>query len=256
MTDKITQLKKNVLEAIRSKNVSMRPKWHFLLRAMLLVTGIIITFLSAVFLISLAVFALRSNGVWFAPMFGPRGVGLFLFAVPWIVVIASFVFIGVMELLVTHFAFAYRRPLLYSLLLIVAVVLLGSAAVARTSFHGKLSERARTDRLPLAGPLYERFGNQRPKSVFKGVIVSATKNEMILKDSTDDEHVIIWTTKTHVAPEWLPEVGEQVVVFGEGAPDGSTINAFGIHPIPEGAPPFPRPRGSFSPPNARHAPLP
>lgn len=62
MTEQFHSLQERVLGAIQRKEVAMRPRWHFVLRAVLIALAIAIAGLFAIYLASLAIFLMKMNG--------------------------------------------------------------------------------------------------------------------------------------------------------------------------------------------------
>jgi len=175
-------IQEKVLAAIEAGQVKMRPRWHFVLQAILMAMGGVLLLLTLVYLASFIIFSLRQTGVWFVPIFGSAGWREFLHSLPWILILLTGAFLAVLEILVRRYAFAYRQPLLVSALGILVVVLLGGLIVAQTPFHRRLFESARQGRLPVAGPFYRQFGMPRLDDVHRGTIVQVVRNGFVLKE--------------------------------------------------------------------------
>src|SRR5262245_42216017 len=111
-TDKT--VKHTVLDAIKAGQVHMKPRWHFVLRGILLVLESILLALSLRYLASFIMFIVYRSGVWFTPGFGFRGLRVFLLSIPWLLILVSVAFLVLLELLVKRYAFAYKKPLAYS----------------------------------------------------------------------------------------------------------------------------------------------
>jgi len=114
------------------------------IKAVLIISGAFVIASVTLFLISFISFALKSNGVLVLPIFG--------------LIIVAIILIAILEALFKHFSFTYRRPVLYSIIGILIVVLLSALIIDRTPFHRGLFNRAREGRLPIFGPAYRRFG--------------------------------------------------------------------------------------------------
>lgn len=244
-------IKDKVLAAITSGQVKMLPRWHYVLKAILAISGAIMLSLALLFLASFIIFYLRQSGVWFAPGFGLRGIGVFLTSLPWLLILVAVVFVVVLEVLVKHYAFAYRQPLLYSALGIVLLVTLGGIAVAKTSFHGEFLRQAREHRLPFGEPLYREFGVKGARNVHPGNISELTENGFILSTRHDEDLTITVTPQTRFPIGYDLAEGDLVVVMGER--EGDTVEAFGVRKIEAmpgefmPRPPFPR---HFQPPQS------
>ncbi len=139
---------KSIIEKIKKGEIKMRPKWHFILKTLLVILGAVVACLFALFLVSFIFFSVR----------GARGPLPALFALPWILVFLSVILIVVLELLVRYFSFGYRRPILYTVLGIIIVVMLGSMLISRTRMHYFFLEREERGEFPIMRPLYHGFG--------------------------------------------------------------------------------------------------
>ncbi|MBU4141685.1 hypothetical protein KKE99_02325, partial [Patescibacteria group bacterium] len=66
-------IKESILSVIKSGQVKMRPRWHFVLKTALAAFGVIILVLTVLYLASFIIFVLRQTGVLFVPAFGLQG---------------------------------------------------------------------------------------------------------------------------------------------------------------------------------------
>jgi hypothetical protein len=222
-------LRDTVLTAIEDGDVRMRPRWHFALVAALAASGTVVATLAVLYLCSFAVFVLQRSGAWDAPSLGARGLYAFLLSAPWLVILAALAFVVALEMLVRRYAFAYRRPLLVTLAILVLLMLLGSLVVARTTLHDGLYRRAAEARLPFAGPLYRVYDERRLPLVHPGVVEAPSTEGFILVEHRGDKVRVTLEPKLVKKLPALPASGDMVIVFGE-LQDG-TISAFGIRPL-------------------------
>lgn len=226
-----SSLREVVLEKIKRGEVTMRPKWQFMLKGALVVLGVMLLTLTLLYLVSFVFFALRQTGVWFAPSFGWRGMRAFFIGIPWLLVLLSLVFITVLEILVKRYAFAYRKPLLYSVLGIVLLVFIGGFVVAKTTFHRGMYRRMEGRGLPIAGPLYRAYGVPHFKQIHPGVISSTTDQGFILANQRGESITIIVTPATRLPLGFDFIEGDQVVVFG--LRDDDYVQALGVREVNE-----------------------
>ena len=220
------EIRNKVLEAIKSGRAKMKPKWHFVLRGILISILIVIAFLVLLSIWSFTFFSLRQTGIWFAPVFGSAGWFSLLRSTPWILIVLSVVFIIFLEILVRRYAFAYRRPLIYSILGLVLIVLAGG--VFMEPWHRELFRFAKRDKLPIVGGLYRDFDMKRFDDIHRGEIIQIFDGGFLIRGSSDDEtSTILLTPMTHMPPGApLLKVGDSVVVFGPE--HGGEIQALGI----------------------------
>ena len=234
MNDLKKDLKNAVLDAIKKEGVRMRPRWHFLLLAALMATGVLILLLALVYLTSFIVFLLYDGGSWFAPSFGMRGWFDLLRSIPIYLLILLAIFTGVLDTLVRRYSFAYRRPLLASLGAIVLIVFVSGFIVAQTSFHHSLAYEARQGRLPPPfGAWYGHHQHPHPEDMYRGSIVSTSSNGFIIKLDDESTTTVVLTPHTRLpfGADFAP--GDMLVVIGDAMGTG-TIRAFGILEIDPG----------------------
>lgn len=246
-------IKDSVLSAIEAGKVTMKPKWHFVVKAVLLVLGIVLSALALIYVVSFIFFMLHQTGVWFTPGFGFRGIREFLFGLPWLLILLSILFIAVLQILVKKYSFSYGRPLLYSAIAIIGVVVISGFVVSLTPVHRGLFRQAQQDRLPLAGGFYRQFGNPRPQgNVVPGEITEVTDQGYKIVSPLNESITVIVTPDTRFPLGTGFEKGDKIVVIGDR--DGDNITAFGIREITDDIirPPTDGrqgPSGIFTPPD-------
>lgn len=209
----------NILKAIETGKVTMKPRWHFVVRASLLIVGIILVSLSLVYLASFIVFILRQTGVLFVPEFGLHGINVFLMATPWLLVLIALVFIALLQILIKKYSFGYGRPLMYSAIGIMVLVVLAGYLVERTSLHQRLFRQAENQNLPFAGGLYRQFGERRPDNITAGVITEILENGYKINSHNEEIVVIVVTPETKLPPQTSFNVGDMIVALGKREAD-------------------------------------
>ena len=123
-------MKNDILETIKNSQVRMKPRWHFMARAAFTISGGIILFLLIVYLVSFIIYIEQQSG------------NHFLISIPWFLISLSIVCIALLERVVCRYAFAYRRPLLYSVLAIVILIGAASGAAVSIRFHERFARYA------------------------------------------------------------------------------------------------------------------
>jgi len=216
-------------EAIKSGQVKMRPRWHFILKTVLAISGALFALLTILYLASLIIFILRLSGAWFAPAFGIGGIYIFLSHLPWLLVFLAVVFITVLELLASRYSLAYRQPLLYSALVIIILSILGGYGLERTELHGRLADYAEKDQLPFAGQIYRNFNRQRFNDILRGEVSSTTDEGIIIKNRNNEYLNIIFTPQTRFSGKNDFKFGDFVVILGDR--DDQNIQAKGVSAI-------------------------
>ena len=218
-----------VLNKIKSKEVKMRPKYYFILRTILTVLSIFAVTLFVLYLISFIFFILRASGIWFLPEFGFSGIKVFLTSLPWVLILIVVTLIIILEVLTKRFTFVYRKPIFYSMLVIVIFVLLGSFVIGKTQFHPNLFWKAQENRLPVAGKLYRDFDVNKLKEVHRGIVSEITKDGFYLEKPDSQILKIVITPNTKLLFKKENAKGNEVVIMGKE--DNSIIYALVVKEI-------------------------
>ena len=174
------KIEHDVMSAIESGQIKMRPRWQFVLTATLLGVGAVVLLLTLLYLFSFILFALHESGAWFVPNFGASGWWAFFHRLPWVLIGFVILFVVVLEVLVRRYAFAYRRPLLASALWIIGIVLVGGAIISATRFHNTIFDFARRNGLPVIGGIYRQFGAPRFDDIHRGDIVQVATGTFVI----------------------------------------------------------------------------
>ena len=226
-----SNLKDKVLAAIGEGKTTMRPRSFFALRTALLCSGGFILLIALLSVASLAAFSLHESGAWAALFFGMRGLRAFILSIPLLLLVLSVIFLVALEMLARHFAFAYRRPLLISLLGIVIVSLLGGYALARSPLHMSLRDTARQGNWPVMMGVYRNFTDAHSTHVHRGTVASSSDEGFMLMQF-DGTKFSVTVSNDNGAVVESPEDGAQVIVIGEEENGG--IEALGIRPLIHG----------------------
>lgn len=218
------QIKNKILEAIKSGSVKMKPKWQFVLTGVLFVVGVILILSTLLLLTSFIFFSVNRSGISLGPAFGPRGIIIFLKYLPWALIGLSIIFVIILEILVRRYSFGYRKPLLFSLVAILLIVITGGIAAA--PLHKEPFKRANENKLPFAGPIYRGFEPRNFRDVNKGEITEMFENGFRIKNADGEE------LKAFLPEQILPQfkndfkLGDNIVIFGRR--NFNEIQAFGV----------------------------
>jgi hypothetical protein len=229
--NKPLDLRDEILQEIEEKHIKMRPKWQFVLYSMVAILAGIVLWLTLIYVASFIVFILDYNGVLVLPNLGDKSWFYFLLSLPWLLIILIIILFYLLEYIVKRFSLSYRRPLIYSILITVFLIVVGTYSISKTSLHRALLDSAEKDRLPIAGPLYRRFGHPHFKNIHKGIIIElAPPDRFMLRNQTNELLQIIITPRTRLPRGRSFGVGDLMVVFGERV-ESSTVEAIGIQKI-------------------------
>jgi hypothetical protein len=219
-----------ILAGIQSGSIKMRPRWYFILKTTLTMVGIVILIFLVVYLLSLIVFVERQSGAGFVSAFGPRGWARFLITLPWKLILFSLLFMGLLEILVRRYAFAYRRPLMYSAVCIIVLVVAGGLVVVSTRFHERFAGFAERQKLPLAPGFYKSYMMHNEADINPGLIEELRETGFVLTNRRGEILHVIMTPDTRMPMGNMFIKGDRVLVFGDRE-STSSIRAFGVRKI-------------------------
>lgn len=210
----MSELKNNLLKKIKSGEIDMKPRWHFMLKAGLLLFGIVVAALLAIYFLSFTIFFIRQTGLFMTPGLGFYGLSYFILTSPWLLIGASLGFLLVLYLLVKHYSFSYKQPLLYSLLALVLLALLGSTALNKALLHQRIGGFMADRPLPVMAPMYRQALDERPEGLSVGTITSLTDDGFVLETERGESLIVSVNSKTRLARGYRYQVGESVLVLG------------------------------------------
>jgi len=129
MEEKILNIEEKIKSKIRAGEIKMKPKWYFVLKAILIFTFILILFLSIIYIWNFVglIFHERNEARDLVKEFTPENFFLFIKAFPWLLFTLILIFLFTLYRLVSKYSFVYKRPFIYSiffiLILIIAIII-------------------------------------------------------------------------------------------------------------------------------------
>lgn len=218
-----------LIQTIKDQGVTIRPRWQSVLVGALWVSGTLVMLLATIGLLSFILFILARSGVWYAPQFGLSGVVLFITASPWLLMSLLGIFLLCLYILVTHFAFSYKKPLVYTLVGIVCIVVTLGSLAHMVGVHDRISTLAEQRDVPGLRAMYRLPADTRPEAIAVGVITSVANGSFEIKNEHGHTVTVMYDATTKIAPRVTLRPDEAVAVFGRPLPD-STLTAFGVRP--------------------------
>lgn len=214
--DREPSISRRVSDAIRQGDIKMHSRSYFWAKGMLFF-GVLVLLVSLIlYLGSLLVFVLRANSILVLPGLGLYGLRAILLSFPWFILALTVVLVGILEWTAKRFAVVYRRPLIYSLLIIMVLAVTGSILMENLSFHRFVSGLAKERQLPAVGRMYRHLSDLEMDNVYFGVISEKEVDHWKLK--LNDGSEIVLDLENLVQGRRLQDrlaVGSEVVVIGE-----------------------------------------
>jgi len=196
----------------KAKELKIKPKSYFILKTALFGLSIVAFFMLILFLMSFIGFVLRINSFWHLPKFGMQGMGIFFVGLPWILIFISLVLVTLLYFFSKRFSFIYKKPVIYSLVIIMTLVLLFGFTISKTGFHKGLFDQAEKGRLPIMGAFYRNYSGQRPKQMNEGTVLYIEGNRVFIRSIEGKEHEVIIASSTK---RFDFKVGDRILIFGK-----------------------------------------
>lgn len=218
------------MDFIESGRVKMRPKWRYVLEALLWFFGTLAAVAGTLYLASLIFFVLSHSGMRFLPMFGFPGIMEMLVSFPWLILTGAVCFIILLEIFVRRYSFAWRYPLLYSAIGLLCLAVFGGLIVAQTPLHRNLRQSGGQPLLPppfgQMRPFYENLDRAGRQAVNIGIISGKTPGGFILQEKRGSAVTVIISANTRLPKKAELNAGDAVAVFGKKI--GDAVNAIEI----------------------------
>ncbi len=225
----MTHLKDNLLVSIKTGKIGMKPKWHFMLKGLFYLSGLLLSILVGMYFLSFILFILRESGLWWTPGFGFAGLVFFVTMSPWLLIVITLVFLATVYLLARHFGHNYRHHATYTLIAVVLLVTLGASIIDYLAVHDRVRDLTDRRQIPGLSPLYRESKKHHQPDITAGQITAIGDNELRISNHEGEYSVLLQEAKHPAA--YIPSVGEHIMIFGPLI-GTSTIKAKGIRPLP------------------------
>jgi len=223
----VSQFKDEIIKKINSQEIQMKPKFHFILTTILYIGGLIFGALCLVYLISFLIYFFNIQSLEQTRNFGLYGLKIFLYSLPWFIMLLAGILFVILQILVRHFSFGYKKSILYTVGAIVILITSTSIAIAKTSFHDNLQNTALKRQVPIMQQFYKRY--EQVENMHRGIARDIQREQFILDEITFEHksNIIKILERTRVKPGLKIQEGDIVIVIGEAK--NSEILAEGIH---------------------------
>lgn len=230
MNKSAEDIKNFVLKKIHLGEIHKQPRVYFVAQITLVIVVVVLTLVVSVFAVSFALFSIHESGELFLLGFGIRGFLTFLSLFPWLTLVIAALLVFLLEWLLRHFKFSYRRPILYVFFTAICLIFVGGLLIFMTPLHTILLDKADKNELPIFGEMYENIRMpHEDRGEFRGVVVSIATSTLTITHNDRDRDVddgtrIITVPQGFDASQF--HIGDRVYVAGNIASD--TITAYGL----------------------------
>ena len=230
----MNNLKSKILESVKKNNLTMIPRWKFVVYSVTGIVGLVFAFLLAIFVISLILFVLSRYGFMYMPFFGVMATLRALSAIPIVLLLCAVLLLVLIEIISRYYTFSFRRPLAVTLLSITSLAVVVSYIVSETSAHDYLRSYAREHQMHIIERMYERpipFKSDNGIDIVRGGVIASTPTSTTLELFDGDTVVAYSTTTDDGGKVFIPHIGDDVMVFGTFS--GGQFIVVELRPVPK-----------------------
>lgn len=229
MTKALNKMKEFITEKIARGEIVKHSRIYYIVLNCALYLGAIAALVLAIFFGSFVVFIFKFRHPWLLVGFGWPGFWRLLLSLPWLIAGFVFVLIAAIEFVSWKYTRFYRKPLLYSILVVILVVVAVSSLVSQTALHSTMFRYAQRNRLPFAGFMYRMFNARHLPDGYFGQVVSEDGLVWQIKTNEDEDVRVILNNDTRFPTGKDIHVLDNVLVFGTRT--SSIIYARGIRKV-------------------------
>lgn len=151
-------IQQKIDEMIISGELSMTPKWHFMIRGVLYALGFILIFLISVLFISILLFKSRT-----LPPHTAYELLSSIETLPYIILSLAMLLLVSIYMIKSDYSFIYKRPAAISLGLILIFILSLAYIADIMTLHDKVERRMHFRPMPYIGEIYKVNGKFRDR---------------------------------------------------------------------------------------------
>ena len=208
-----------VMERIKSGQVKMRPRIHFVAGSLFIGAGLAGVIVLAVFFVNVASYKLRTLGPFGYLWFGEYGIRPFLATFPWAAFVVAICGLVIGISLLRRYDISYKKSFVGLILGLTAVVLTVGWLMDLTG----INER------------FERFGHMRGlyqeefagNDWIMGEVIAAEKDQLQIETPNGNQATIQWNDKTLLPFGSDFKVGDKIRAVGKWS-SNTTFKAIGI----------------------------
>lgn len=226
-------IKEKVLERISTEQLSMRPKYFFILKAAALITIGVLVLIISIIICDLILFSLRINGHLPLLGFGSRGLWMFFQFFPWGLLLFDAVLVFLLERLLRQFRYGYQTPVLLLFFALAIITFSSGFFIDRaTDLNQQLLGKAHEHQLfPPLDEYYDRAGHPRNEEGICRCVVVAIGGEAITAYDESLGTTTLFTVFTPADAHATTTLKVGDVVYIAGDKHEHSIRAFGIQKL-------------------------
>lgn len=167
MTEQIKKIEEKITDLIEQGKIKMKPRWYFVLKSILKILFFIVGFLIVLYFSSFLVLVFKEKVAFGGYPGSFLAWSKFIFSLPWLIFLFSLGMLLVLEILVRKYSFVYKKPIAYTLFVLVFFVVLFSFVMAKIDRQNRIPRWGEDPRVPVFGPMHRYYRGDIQKIDFK-----------------------------------------------------------------------------------------
>jgi len=205
---------KKVISKIEGEDVKMKSRFYFLTQFSLWVVLIASLLFIALYIGSLIIFILRKNNIHLFRGMGMGVVRSIISSFPWFVIVLLLALVFLTGIAIKKSKISYKKPLIYSFIVILFFTVIGGFLVDRSSVHDRLWKRAQRNEIHFIDGMYRRMGNIDIDNAYFGNLKELEEGWSIITE--DNREYILDMTNARKKRIFLrSRDGDRILVIGE-----------------------------------------
>lgn len=206
-------LQNNILNKIKSGEVQMTSRRHFVMKWLTLAITSIFFLILSFYIFAYVIFLFVDNGLMVIPFDAEGGMLKFIIEIPWTLVFLGLISLFLFSITSKTFYKIYKKPLITFYFSVLMCVVLSHIIFLETGTMKYLKEEAFKAGIKLAPEKLLQFRSSQTQNLFIGTVVGTTSNSIIIlnRQNVSQELFVI------------PEIGNKI----QDILIGKRVNAYG-----------------------------
>ncbi len=157
MTEQIKKIEDKITALIEEGKIKMKPRWYFVLKSILKILFIVVSFLIVLYFASFMVLVSREKLAFAGNPGSFLAWSKFIFSLPWLIFMFALGMLVVLEILVRKYSFVYKKPIAYTLFIFIFLVVLFSFVMSKIDRQSRIPRWGEDPRVPVFGPMHRYY---------------------------------------------------------------------------------------------------
>lgn len=204
-------IKENILSRIENGKDKIISKNNFYLIKVIWIIFAIILISFLVFLISFVIFSSQQSQLDLLLQFGISGFLNFLLSLPWLLIVITILVLLLLHGFLRGKIRLYKKPALYTFLVILFLIIGGGTILAKTSIHQEIIKLAEDKNLVTVSDTYHKYNHRKARGLYAGKISEIKEENIVIKDQKGKKIIVDINKKSNTKIK----AEDSILIFGK-----------------------------------------